>query len=36
MVEYINDRFDEGLLECIQKNERFGMKFMTEYYKKNK
>lgn len=32
IVEYINDRFDVELLKYIQKNERFGMKFMAEDY----
>lgn len=36
IVEYINDRFDEELLKYIQKNERFGMKFMAEDYEDNK
>lgn len=36
IVEYMNDRFDEGLLKYIQKNERYGMKFIAEDYEEVK
>ena len=34
--EEYNRTSEDFYFLCIQKNERFGMKFMTEYYKKNK
>lgn len=36
IVEYMNDRFDEKLLQYIQNNEGNGMQFMAEYYNQNK
>lgn len=32
IVEYMNDRFDKGLLRYIQENEGYGMQFLAEYY----
>lgn len=32
IVEYMNDRFDKGLLRYIQENEEHGMQFLAEYY----
>lgn len=33
IVEYMNERFDKGLLSYLQENEKNGMKFMLQDYK---